>query len=76
MGRDIIKFMPYVVGFMRPRYFCTGWAIRSRTMLFTGAIHLLGILILPYIAALQFLTTGAVMVFCLFLLAELEWDRC
>ena len=40
----------------------------------TGLIHLLGILVLPYVGAWQFLTTGGVMSFSLWLLAELQWD--
>ncbi|MDJ0798937.1 MAG: hypothetical protein QNJ51_19310 [Calothrix sp. MO_167.B12] len=57
-------------------YFCTGLGMRSRTMLLMGTIHLLGIFILHFLSSWQFLTTGALMVFCLLLLAEFEWDHC
>ncbi|KAF3888563.1 MULTISPECIES: hypothetical protein [Nostocales] len=75
-GEILLNLCPIWLGLCSFGYFCTGLAIRSRTLLFTSVIHLLGILSLPYVGGLQFLLTGAVMFFCLFLLAELEWDHC
>jgi hypothetical protein len=48
--------------------------VRSRALIFTGLLHLLLIFILPYVVAWQFLSTGALMVFSLLLLAEFQWD--
>ncbi|MBW4559872.1 MAG: hypothetical protein KME32_01745 [Mojavia pulchra JT2-VF2] len=55
-------------------YICTGLAVRSRALIFAGILHLLLIFLLPYIAAWQFLTTGAFMALCLLMLAEFQWD--
>jgi hypothetical protein len=75
-GEILVNLCPMWLGLCSFGYFCTGLTIRSRTLLFTGVIHLLGIFILPYVDGWQFLVTGSVMFFCLFLLAELEWDHC
>ncbi len=56
-------------------YLCTGFAVRSPTLICVSSLHLIAILILPYISGWQFLATGALMVSCLLLLAEFEWDR-
>ncbi|MFE1745397.1 hypothetical protein [Coleofasciculus sp. H7-2] len=55
-------------------YFFTGVGMRSRTFLINGLVHLLGMAILPYVGAWQFLTTGLVMAGTLLLLAEVQWD--
>ena len=55
-------------------YLGTGFAARSRALLATSFFHLSGILILPYTSGWSFLFTGAVMVFSLLVLAELQWD--
>ncbi|MEG4342441.1 hypothetical protein QUB70_04020 [Microcoleus sp. A003_D6] len=55
-------------------YFGRGWAVRARALLATSLFHLLGILILPFTGGWYFLFTGAVMVFSLLVLAELQWD--
>jgi len=55
-------------------YFGTGFAVRSRALLATSFFHLSGFLILPYTGGWSFLFTGAVMVFSLLVLAELQWD--
>ncbi|MEG4586252.1 hypothetical protein QUA54_13690 [Microcoleus sp. MOSTC5] len=55
-------------------YFWTGWEVRSRALLATSLFHVLGILILPHTGGWYFLFTGAVMVFSLLVLAELQWD--
>ena len=52
----------------------TGFAVRSRALLAASLFHLSGILILPYTDGWFFLFTGAVMVFSLLVLAELQWD--
>jgi hypothetical protein len=55
-------------------YVGTGFAVRSRALLAATLFHLSGILILPYTGGWSFLFTGAVMVFNLLVLAELQWD--
>jgi hypothetical protein len=53
------------------------WRLDSqcdRALLAASFFHLSGILILPYSDGLSFLFTGAVMVFSLLVLAELQWD--
>ena len=52
----------------------TGFAVRSRALLAGSLFHVSAILILPYIDGLSFLFTGAVMVFSLLVLAELQSD--
>jgi len=53
----------------------TGLVVRSRALLAASFFHLSGILILPYTGrGWSFLFTGAVMVFSLLVLAELQWD--
>ncbi|MUG97340.1 hypothetical protein F7734_35430 [Scytonema sp. UIC 10036] len=75
-GEILLNLCPVWLGLCSFGYVCTGLAIRARALLFASVIHLLGIFILPYVGGWQFLVTGAVMFFCLFLLAELEWDHC
>lgn len=55
-------------------YLYTGLGMRSRTFLLMGIVHFLGILILPYVGAWQFFTTGIVMGLSVLLLAEFQWD--
>ena len=55
-------------------YFETGFAVRSRAILAASLFHLAAILILPSIGGWSFLFTGAVIVFSLLVLAELQWD--
>lgn len=73
-GNIIIYLCPLWLGITTVGYLCTGVAVRSRAMMFTGIVHLLGILIWPYIRPWQFIATGGLMVFCLLTLAEFQWD--
>jgi hypothetical protein len=75
-GEVLLNLCPLWLGLSALGYLCTGWGVRSRTLLFTGMLHLLGIFILPYIIGWQFLASGMLMIFCLLLLAEFEWDHC
>jgi hypothetical protein len=70
----LLNLCPLWLGLCALGYLCTGLGVRSRTVFFIGILHLLGIFILPYIASWQFLSTGALMVFCLLTLAEFQWD--
>ncbi|WP_026732842.1 hypothetical protein [Fischerella sp. PCC 9605] len=75
-GEVLLNLCPLWLGLSALGYLCTGLGVRSRTLIFIGTLHLLAIFILPYLASWQFLSTGALMVFCLLMLAELEWDHC
>ena len=65
---------PLWLGISGIGYLGTGFAVRSRALLTTSFFHLSAILILPYTSGWSFLFTGAVMVFSLLVLAELQWD--
>ncbi|MBW4506030.1 MAG: hypothetical protein KME64_05925 [Scytonematopsis contorta HA4267-MV1] len=71
----LIYLCPLWLGLTALGYLCTGFGVHSRSLLIIGAMHLLGILILPFIGSWQFLTTGMLMVVCLVILAEFEWDH-
>ena len=73
-GKVLANLCPLWLGMSGIGYFWTGWAVRSRAILATSLFHVLGILILPYTGGWYFLFTGAVMVFSLLVLAELQWD--
>lgn len=55
-------------------YCFTGLKMRSRMFLVVSLVHLLGIVLLPYIATWQFLVTGLLMGLSVSTLAELQWD--
>ncbi|MBF2008059.1 MAG: hypothetical protein IGS49_22095 [Chlorogloeopsis fritschii C42_A2020_084] len=71
----LINLCPLWLGLSALGYLCTGLGVRSRTLIVTGIIHLLGIFFLPFFTEWQFIYTGAVMVLCLLMLAEFEWDH-
>jgi hypothetical protein len=48
--------------------------LRSRAFFLSGAVHLLGILLLPYCLGWQFLATGVIMTANLLMFAETQWD--
>lgn len=55
-------------------YVLTGLGMRSRMLMIIGVVHLLGIALLPYVAAWQFLVTGMIMGASVLVLAEFQWD--
>jgi hypothetical protein len=73
-GKVLANLCPLWLGMSGIGYLGTGLALRSRPRLAASVFHLLGILILPYTIGWSFLFTGAVMVFSLLVLAELQWD--
>lgn len=73
-GQILIRLCPLWLGLTALGYIGTGVGLRSRTFLIAGTLHLVGIAMLPYFAAWQFLTTGIVMAGTLLLLAEVQWD--
>ncbi len=52
-GKVLANLCPLWLGMSGVGYFLTGLAVRSRTLLTASLFHLLGILILPYIAVLR-----------------------
>lgn len=55
-------------------YLFTGLGMRSRMFLVTCGVHLLSLLLLPYLVGWQFLITGLVMAGSLLFLSEVQWD--
>lgn len=74
-GLILFNICPLWLGLSALGYFCTGLAVRSRMLIFVGALHIMGIAILPWMQGWQFLATGGLMTACLLLLAEFEWDH-
>jgi len=70
----LANLCPLWLGMSPIGYFGTEFAVRSRALLAGSLFHVSAILILPYIDGLSFLFTGAVMVFSLLVLAELQSD--
>lgn len=62
------------LGLVALGYLVNGWLMRSHTFIITGIVHLLSILILPYVGPWQFAATGIVMGVSVLLLAEFRWD--
>lgn len=65
---------PLWLGLSAFGYIWTAIGVRSRTFLFTGLLHLLGIGLLPYCQGWQYLVTGLVIASCLLFLSEVQWD--
>ncbi len=65
---------PLWLGLSALGYLMTGLGMRSRTFTLTGLLHLLSILLLPYLVGWQFLITGTVMAISLLFLSEVQWD--
>lgn len=72
-GKSVGESLSPVVGNEFPWVF-GGWIGSAIALLAASLLHLSGILILPCTGAWSFLFTGAVMVFSLLVLAELQWD--
>lgn len=73
-GEILIRLCPMWLGLSAIGYFCTGIGMRSRAFTLAGIVHLLSILVLPYVGGWQILTTGLVMATSLVLFAEVQWD--
>lgn len=73
-GEVLNNLCPLWLGLIALGYFCTGVGMRSRTLMLTGLVHLLSIGILPYVGAMQFLTTGIITGGSVLMLAEFQWD--
>jgi hypothetical protein len=65
---------PIWLGLSAIGYLCTGIGMRSRAFILAGIVHIVGIILLPYVGGWQFLTTGIVMAANLLMFAEVQWD--
>lgn len=74
LGTILMHLCHLWLGLSAIGYFCTGWGLRSRAFIISGAMHLLGMAILPYCIGWQFLATGLVMTANLLMFAETQWD--
>ena len=70
----LINLCPLWLGLSAVGYIIMGLGMSSRTFILMGTLHLLGIILLPYVMGWQFLITGLIMASCLLILAELQWD--
>ena len=73
-GGILVRLCPLWLGLNAIGYVGTGLLMRSRAFILTALVHLLGMVILPYFAAWQFLLTGLVIGVSVLALAELQWD--
>jgi hypothetical protein len=73
-GPVLMYLCPMWLGLSALGYFCTGIGMRSRAFTLAGIVHLLGIVILPYVGGLQFLSTGLMMAASLLTFAAVQWD--
>jgi hypothetical protein len=73
-GEVLVRLCPLWLGLNGLGYIGTGFRMRSRAFITIALVHLLGIALLPYFAAWQFLITGLVIGVSVFLVAELQWD--
>lgn len=73
-GTVLTSLCPLWLGISAVGYIITGLKMRSRAFFLVSLAHLLGIVVLPYVAAWQFLVTGIVLGASGILLGELQWD--
>ncbi|GAB4545665.1 MAG: hypothetical protein Tsb0014_39930 [Pleurocapsa sp.] len=73
-GKVLMHLCHLWLGLSAIGYFGTGWGLRSRAFFLSGAVHLLGIFLLPYCLGWQFLATGVIMAANLLMFAETQWD--
>jgi hypothetical protein len=73
-GSVLIYLCHLWLGLVALGYVLAGLGMRSRTLIIIGVVHLLGITLLPYVAAWKFLATGIILGASVFILAEFQWD--
>jgi hypothetical protein len=74
IGQVLMHLCDLWLGLCAVGYMGTGWGARSRAFLLAGTIHLVGMLLLPYVLGWQFLTTALIMASSLLVFAETQWD--
>ncbi|MGA1474852.1 MAG: hypothetical protein ACO4AI_06740 [Prochlorothrix sp.] len=75
-GWVLVNLCELWLGLCAVGYGISGWGMRSRALLLTGAVHGGAIGVLPWCGSWQFLATGLVFGISLGVLAELRWDMC
>lgn len=70
----LVNLCPLWLGLSAVGYIITGIGMRSRTFGVAGALHGLGIALLPWIPGWQFGVAGAIVAGTLLFLAEVQWD--
>jgi hypothetical protein len=73
-GAVLMHLCPLWLGLVALSYVSTGLGMRSRALILTGLVHLLGITVLPYAGAMEFLATGVIMGGSSLLLGVYQWD--
>ena len=73
-GQMLMHLCHLWLGLSAIGYLVTGIGLRSRALIFSATIHMLGIIVLPYFLGWQFLLTGLVMTANLLGFADIQWD--
>ncbi|MGK7938502.1 MAG: hypothetical protein AB4206_22290 [Xenococcaceae cyanobacterium] len=73
-GRILVHLCHLWLGLSATGYLITGIGLRSRALMVSASLHILGILMLPYFPGWQFLLTGLIMTTNLLVFAEIQWD--
>lgn len=73
-GDILMNLCPLWLGLCSLGYIGTGIGLRSRAFLLAGFLHIIGIFLLPYLIAWQFLASGLIMGGTLLFFAEVQWD--
>lgn len=74
LGQVLMHLCELWLGLCAIGYLGTGLGARSRAFLLAGTIHLMGILLMPYVLGWQFLSAGLIMAGSLLVFAETQWD--
>lgn len=73
-GWVLMNLCSFWLGLIALGYALTALGMRSRAFVLACIIHLLGIVLLPWVGGFQFLTTGLILAVTLLLFAEMQWD--
>lgn len=73
-GTILIHICHLWLGLSAVGYFCSAVGLKSRAFILAGLFHLVGIALLPFCGAWQFLVTGLIITSHLLIFAENQWD--
>jgi predicted membrane protein len=74
LGQVLMHLCELWLGLCAVGYLGTGLGARSRAFLLAGTIHLIGVVLMPYVLGWQFLSAGLIMASSLLVFAETQWD--